>query len=95
LKTIWPISVRKIPVSGRMETSPRLISEQVQKLLDQNSRMLQDKKTNPVKNLRKTIDLEDRTRTIPERVARQQEKIEGGIKNKTLTQEETKIFRII
>ena len=67
--------------------------DQLQKLLAQNSEMIRDKKTNPVKTLRKTIDLKDRKRTIPERFVLQQDRIDQGVKSKALTQEEKKILQ--
>ncbi len=67
--------------------------DQVLKHLDQNSKMIQDKKNNPVKNMRQTVALKDRIRTIPERIARQQGRIDQGIKSKALTAEEAKILQ--
>lgn len=62
-------------------------------LIDQNNKMIQNKATNPVKNMRQTIALKDRTQTIQERFARQQKRIDEGIKSKELTQEEAKVLK--
>jgi hypothetical protein len=66
--------------------------DQVLRMLDQNSKMIQDKKNNPVMNMRDTLALEDRTHSVPERIAHQQERIENGIRSRELTREEAKIL---
>jgi hypothetical protein len=67
--------------------------DQLLTLLDQNDKMIKDKKNNPVKNMRESKALEDRAFTIPERFARQQRRIDQGVKSKELTQEEAKVLR--
>ncbi len=65
---------------------------QIQKLLDQNQKMITDKKTNPVKDMRADIALSDRAHTVQERYASQQERIDRGLKSKELTQDEGKVL---
>jgi hypothetical protein len=66
---------------------------QIQKLLNQNAGMIRDKKSNPVKDMSPEIALSERIRSIPERVARQQHRIDQGIKSKALTQQEAKTLQ--
>ena len=67
--------------------------DQLLGLLNQNDKMIKDNKNNPVKNMRETTDVQDRMRTIPERFARQQSRIDQGIKSKQLTGEEAKVLQ--
>ena len=66
---------------------------QIQKLLNQNAGMIRDKKSNPVKDMSPEIALSERIRSIPERVARQQHRIDQGIKSKALTQQDAKTLQ--
>ena len=61
-------------------------------MLEDNDKMIKDKKNNPVKDIMEHRALSEQTRTIPERIARQQRRINGGIKSKALTSEESKIL---
>jgi hypothetical protein len=67
--------------------------DQLLMLLDQNDKMIKDKKNNPVKHMRETKALEDRGLSISERFARQQKRIDQGVKSKELTQEEAKVLQ--
>jgi hypothetical protein len=66
--------------------------DQVLALLDQNEKMIKDKKKNPVKNLQETRALDERAHTIPERFTIQQKRIDRGVKSKELTQAEAKVL---
>ena len=66
---------------------------QIQKLLDQNDGMIRDNKSNPVKNMRPDIALSERARSVPERITRQQHRIDQGVKLKELNTEEEKVLR--
>jgi hypothetical protein len=66
--------------------------DQLLVLLDQNDKMIKDKKSNPVKNMRETKTLKDRP-PIADRFGYQQGRIDRGIKSKELTQDEAKILR--
>gem|GEM_PF-767380 len=61
-------------------------------MLEENDKMIKDKKNNPVKDLTEHRALSERKRTIPERLARQQQRIDNGIKSKKLTSDESKIL---
>ena len=61
-------------------------------MLEDNNKMIQDKKNNPIKDVMEHRALSERKRTIPERLARQQHRIDSGIKSKKLTSEESKIL---
>ena len=61
-------------------------------ILEDNDKMIKNKKNNPVKNITEHRALTDRTRTVPERIARQQRRIETGTKSKTLTPKESKVL---
>jgi hypothetical protein len=54
--------------------------------------MIKDKKNNPVKDIMEHRALNERRLTIPERFAKQQRRINQGIKSKKLTSEESKIL---
>ena len=62
-------------------------------LLNQNDKMIKDKKNNPVKNMKESVALKDRAHNIPERLATQQRRIDQGIKSKELTQQEAKVLQ--
>jgi hypothetical protein len=61
-------------------------------MLEDNDKMIKDKKNNPVKDIMEHRALSERKRTIPERLARQQRRIDSGIKSKKLTSEESKVL---
>jgi hypothetical protein len=61
-------------------------------ILEDNDKMIKNKKNNPVKNITEHRALTDRTRTVPERIARQQRRIETGTKSKTLTPNESTVL---
>jgi hypothetical protein len=61
-------------------------------LLEDNDKMIKDKKNNPVKDIIEHKALSERQLTIPERLAKQQRRINQGIKSKKLTSEESKIL---
>jgi len=61
-------------------------------MLADNDKMIKDKKNNPVKDLAEHRALSERKMTIPERFAKQQRRIDQGIKSKKLTSEESKIL---
>jgi hypothetical protein len=61
-------------------------------MLEDNDKMIKDKKNNPAKDIIEHRALTERTRTIPERVARQQQLIDSGIKSKTLTSKDAKVL---
>jgi hypothetical protein len=67
--------------------------DQLLALLNQNDKMIKDKRNNPVKNMQETKDLDERILSIPERFARQQSRINQGIKSKDLTKEEAKVLQ--
>jgi hypothetical protein len=67
--------------------------DQLLTLLDQNDKMIKDKNNNPVTNMRESKALKDRSVSIPERFARQQRRIDQGVKSKELTQEEVKVLQ--
>ena len=61
-------------------------------LLEDNDKMIKDKKNNPVKDIMEHRALSERVHTIPERLAIQQRRIDQGTKSKELTSEESKIL---
>jgi hypothetical protein len=61
-------------------------------LLEDNDKMIKDKKNNPVMDIMEHKALSERMYTIPERIANQQRSIDRGIKSKKLTPEESKIL---
>jgi len=61
-------------------------------MLADNDKMIKDKKHNPVKDIMEHKALSERKYTIPERIARQQRRIDNGIKSKKLTSDESKIL---
>jgi hypothetical protein len=67
--------------------------DQLLGLLNQNDKMIKDKKSNPIKNMAETRALSERDFTIPERFANQQKNIDRGIKSKELTQQEAKVVQ--
>ena len=87
-------SIRQLDAELRSDgTFTQADKDQVLKLLDQNSKMTKDKKNNPVKNMRESISLKDRQYSIPERLVRQQRRIDEGVKSKELTAEEAKVLQ--
>jgi hypothetical protein len=60
------------------------------KALDKNDKMIMDKKNNPIQDMGKDIKLAQRGLTLPERYARQQTRINQGIKSKELSPDEAK-----
>lgn len=65
----------------------------LQGLLDQNAKMIRDKKTNPVRDMTPDIELKSRVRSITERIARQQARIDRGIKSGHLTKQESDLLQ--
>ena len=61
-------------------------------LLEDNNKMIKDKKNNPVMDIIEHKALSERALTIPERLAKQQRRIDQGIKSKKLTSQESKIL---
>ena len=61
-------------------------------MLEDNDKMIKDKKNNPVKDLTEHRALSERKMTIPERLAKQQRRIDNATKSKKLTSEESKIL---
>ena len=61
-------------------------------MLEENDKMIKDKKNNPVKDLTEHRALSERKMTIPERLAKQQRRIDNATKSKKLTSEESKIL---
>ena len=61
-------------------------------LLEDNDKMIKDKKNNPVMDIIEHKALSERALTIPERLAKQQRRIDQGIKSKKLTSQESKIL---
>jgi len=61
-------------------------------MLADNDKMIKDKKNNPVKDLAEHRALSERKMTIPERLAKQQQRIDNATKSKKLTSEESKIL---
>jgi chromosome segregation ATPase len=71
----------------------QLTNEQKDRLLsalDQNNKMVTDKKNNQVKDMTQHISLTQRAHTLQERYARQLARINEGIKSKELSPEEAK-----
>jgi hypothetical protein len=60
-------------------------------MLEENDKMIKDKKNNPVKDLEEHRALSERKMTIPERLAKQQRRIDNATKSKKLTADESKI----
>jgi hypothetical protein len=67
--------------------------DQLTGLLNQNDKMIKDKKNNPVKNMAETRTLSEREYSITERFANQQRNIDRGLKSKELTQQEAKVVQ--
>jgi hypothetical protein len=63
------------------------------KALDQNNKMITNKKSNPVRDMGKDISLAQRVRTLQERYARQQTRISEGIKSKELSPDEARLLQ--
>lgn len=63
------------------------------KALDQNNKMITDKKSNPVQDMGKHIKLAQRGHTLQERYAFQQARITEGIKSKELSPDEAKLLQ--
>ena len=59
-------------------------------MLEDNDKMIKDKKKNPVMDILEHSALSERTRTIPERIANQQRRINQDTKSKKITSQESK-----
>jgi hypothetical protein len=60
------------------------------KALDQNDKMIADKKNNPIRDMGRDIAVSERLRTLQERYVHQQARINEGIKSKELNPDEAK-----
>jgi hypothetical protein len=63
------------------------------KALDQNNKMITDKKSNPVRDMGKDINLAQRLYTLQERYVHQQARINEGIRSKELSPDEAKLLQ--